>query len=48
MENDNTLHIGDQNISERFLRKKRSYISLRNWIGWAGGYPSNKDEKNKE
>ena len=33
------------NLSERLLRGKRSYISLKYWLGWAGGYTDTKKEQ---
>ncbi|PKA98063.1 hypothetical protein B0O79_1743 [Flavobacteriaceae bacterium MAR_2009_75] len=33
------------NLSERLLRRKRSYISLKYWLGWAGGYTNTKNKQ---
>lgn len=45
---DDLLLINEENLSERILNKRRSYISLRYWIGWAGGYSNtNKKKENK-
>lgn len=45
---DDLLLINEENLSERIPNKRRSYISLRYWIGWAGGYSNtNKNKENK-
>ena len=39
------LLLNEHNLPERILNRKRSYISLRYWIGWAGGYTDSKKEE---
>ena len=42
------LLLNEHNLPERILNRKRSYISLRYWIGWAGGYTDSKKEEDNE
>ncbi|SHI40719.1 hypothetical protein [Pseudozobellia thermophila] len=44
---DDTIYLNDKNLS-RLLRRQRKDISLKYWLGWAGGYASTKKEENED
>lgn len=44
---DDTINLNDKNLS-RLLRRQRRDISLKYWLGWAGGYTATRNKETKD